>query len=161
MLFENNWLARYPQPSHCTHDNGGEFTVTAFLHMLHVNGIKDVTTTVKNPQNNAICEKLHQLISKTLWTLFHTYSPNNIDQPTNIMDTCFATTSYASKIEIHCTLNMSLGAFWFSKIYDTKYSSHHISTSPLQAKTEYIIISHKRNFLRKHLRTNLMMKYES
>ena len=59
MLFENNWLARYPQPSHCIHNNGGEFTGAAFLHMLRVNGIKDVTTTVKNPQAHAICEQLH------------------------------------------------------------------------------------------------------
>ena len=47
MLFENNWLARYPCPSRCVHDNGGEFTGAAFSHMLQANGIKDVTTTVK------------------------------------------------------------------------------------------------------------------
>ena len=58
MLFENNWLARYPRPSRCLHDNGGEFTGAASLHMLRANGIKDVTTTVKNPQANAICERL-------------------------------------------------------------------------------------------------------
>ena len=63
MLFKNNWLARYPRPSRCIHDNGGEFTVAAFLHMLRANGIKDVTTTVKNPQANAKCERLHNLIS--------------------------------------------------------------------------------------------------
>ena len=56
MLFENNWLARYPRPSRCIHDNAGEFTGAAFLHMLRANGTKDVTTTVKNPQANAICE---------------------------------------------------------------------------------------------------------
>ena len=39
MLFENNWLARYPRPSRCIHDNGGEFTGAAFLHMLRANGI--------------------------------------------------------------------------------------------------------------------------
>ena len=47
MLFENNWLARYPCPSRCVHNNGGEFTGAAFSHMLHDNGIKDITTTVK------------------------------------------------------------------------------------------------------------------
>ena len=66
MLFENNWLAHYPRPSRCIHDNGGEFTGTASSHMLHANGIKSVTTTVKNPQANAICERLHQSISNTL-----------------------------------------------------------------------------------------------
>ena len=33
MLFENNWLARYPQPSCCVHNNGEEFTGTAFSRM--------------------------------------------------------------------------------------------------------------------------------
>ena len=73
MLFENNWLARYPQPSHCIHDNGGEFTGAASLHMLRANGIKDVTTTVKNPQANAKFERLHQSISITLLTMLHKY----------------------------------------------------------------------------------------
>ena len=36
MLFENNWLAWYPCPSHCVHDHGGEFTGVSFpiCHML-------------------------------------------------------------------------------------------------------------------------------
>ena len=115
MLFENNWLARYPQPSHCIHDNGGEFTGAASLHMLRANGIKDVTTTVKNPQANAKFERLHQSISITLLTMLHTYPPNNIDQTNDIMDTCFATAAYASKVAIHCTLNMSPGALVFRR----------------------------------------------
>ena len=58
--------------------------------MLSVNGMKDVTTRVKNPQANAICERLHQSISNTLRTMLHTYLPNNIDQTNDIMDTCGA-----------------------------------------------------------------------
>ena len=42
--------------------------------------------------------------------MLHTYPPNNIDQTNDIMDTCFATATYASKVAIHCTLNMSPGA---------------------------------------------------
>jgi hypothetical protein len=110
ILFKNNWLAWYPQPSCCIHDNGGEFTGAAFLHMLHANGIKDIITTVKNPQANAICERLHQSISNTLRTMLHMYPPNTIDQTNDIMDTCFATATYSSKVAIHCTLNMSPGA---------------------------------------------------
>ena len=45
MLFKNNWLAWYPQPSRGIHNNDGELTGAEFLHMLRVNGIKDVTTT--------------------------------------------------------------------------------------------------------------------
>ena len=66
MLFENHWLSRYPRPSRCIHDNGGAFTGVPFLCMLTVNGIKDVSTTIKNPQANAICERLHQTISSNL-----------------------------------------------------------------------------------------------
>ena len=115
MLFENNWIAQYPRPSCCIYDNSGEFTGAAFSHMLHVNGIKDVTTTVKNPQANAICKRLHQSISNSLWTMIHRYPPDNIDQINNIIDTCFATAAYASKVAIHCTLNISPSALVFQQ----------------------------------------------
>ena len=39
MKFENDWLARYPRPERCIHDNGGEFTGIPFIHMLVLNGI--------------------------------------------------------------------------------------------------------------------------
>ena len=83
--------------------------------MLHANGIKDITTTVKNPQANAICERLHQSISNTCWSKLRAYPPNNIEQTNDIMDTCFATAPYASKVAIHCTLNISPGALVFHR----------------------------------------------
>ena len=83
--------------------------------MLHANRIKDVTTTVKNPQANAICECLHQSISNTLRSMLCAYPPNNIEQTNDIMDTCFATAAYASKVAIYCTLNISPGALVFRR----------------------------------------------
>ena len=38
----------------------------AFSHMLYANVIEDATTTIKNPQANAISEQLHQPISNSL-----------------------------------------------------------------------------------------------
>ena len=58
--------------------------------MLHVNGIEDVTTTVKNPQANAICKRLHQSVSNTLQNMLHICPPNTIDQTNDIMDTCLS-----------------------------------------------------------------------
>ena len=78
--------------------------------MLQINCIKDVTTTLKNPQANAICKQFHQSISNILCTMLHSYPPNNIDQINVITDICFATTAYASNVTIHCTLNISPGA---------------------------------------------------
>ena len=43
------------------------------------------------------------------------YPPNNIDQTNDIMDTCFGTAAYASKVAIHCTLNMSPGVLVFQR----------------------------------------------
>ena len=87
----------------------------AFSHMLYANVIEDVTTTIKNPQANAISEQLHQPISNSLQTMIHTYPPDNIDQINIIMDTSFATAACAYKVEIHCTLNMSPGALVFQR----------------------------------------------
>eukprot|EP00957_Ditylum_brightwellii_P007270 552719-Ditylum_brightwellii.AAC.1 len=51
--FENVWLARYPWPGKCIHDNGGEFIRATFQEMLQRMGVKDVPTTSRNPQANS------------------------------------------------------------------------------------------------------------
>ena len=55
--------------------------------MLQANGIKDVTSKVKNPKGNAIHERFHQSISDTLRTMLHTYPPTNMEQTHDILDT--------------------------------------------------------------------------
>ena len=60
-----------------------------------LNGIKDVTTTVKNPQSNAISERLHQSISNSLRVILKAHPPMNEFQAQNIVDTCFAAASYS------------------------------------------------------------------
>ena len=47
--------------------------------------------------------------------MLHTYPPNTTDQTNDIMDTCFATAAYASKVAIHRTLNMPPGALVFQR----------------------------------------------
>ncbi len=59
MIFKNLWVARYPKPERCVHDNGGKFIGAGFLWVLALNGIKDVPSTIKNPQSNSICEQMH------------------------------------------------------------------------------------------------------
>ncbi len=108
-------VTRYPRPECCIHDNGGEFTDAPFLHMLVLHGIKDVTTTVKNPQANAICERLHQSISNSLRVMLKAHPPMNEFQAQNILDTCFATASYAARTTIHSILRISPGAWVFQR----------------------------------------------
>ena len=61
--FEDNWLSRHPAPLRCIHDDENEFLGPAFSLMLQRNRIKSVPNTVKNPQANAIVERMHQSIS--------------------------------------------------------------------------------------------------
>ena len=47
------WLTQYPWPARCIHDNGGEFIGPEF-QLSEGCRIKDVPTTSKNLQANAI-----------------------------------------------------------------------------------------------------------
>jgi hypothetical protein len=58
--FVQCWLACYPRPQHCVHDPGTEFTGPEFQMLLQSCHIRDVCTTAKNPQSNAVCERMNQ-----------------------------------------------------------------------------------------------------
>jgi hypothetical protein len=60
------WLSRYPWPECCVHNNGGEFVRPEFQFLLQGCRIKDVPTSSKNPQANAICELMHQMVGNVL-----------------------------------------------------------------------------------------------
>ena len=115
MKFENQWLARYPRPVRCIHDQGNEFTANPFQHVLAINGIQDVPATVANPQANAVNERLHQTIENILCTLLHAIRPLNNAHAITIIDTCFATARHAVRSTVHRTLNSSPGALDFQR----------------------------------------------
>jgi hypothetical protein len=54
--FDREWLCRYPRPREVVHDQGPEFTGEELLRSY---GIKAKPITSKNPQANAICERVH------------------------------------------------------------------------------------------------------
>ncbi len=84
MQLENTWFSRYPRPMRCVHDQGGEFIGRDFTTIVEENnGVKLVPTTVKNPQSNAICERVHQTIGNTLRTMLLVNPPNDIITASN------------------------------------------------------------------------------
>jgi hypothetical protein len=113
--FEQGWLSRYPRPIRCIHDNGGEFTGEQFQLRLQTNGIKDVPTTVKNPQSNAICERMHQTVANSLRCLTYTNPPNNMAEANTMVDDCLALAMRAQRTAIHTALRLSPGAFVFQR----------------------------------------------
>ena len=50
----------------CIHDNGGKFIGWNFQELLTRYGIKSRPTTVKNPQSNMACERMHKTVADIL-----------------------------------------------------------------------------------------------
>eukprot|EP00536_Pseudo-nitzschia_multiseries_P015222 jgi/Psemu1/41682/gm1.41682_g len=88
-----------------------------FQTLLMQNGIKSVATTVKNPQSNTICERLHQTMGDIL--------RNNKQEAEQIMDNALASCMHATICVVNHTLQTSPGALTFGdqtmvKAYDPR-----------------------------------------
>ena len=73
--FTQCWLTCYPWPQRCIHDPGEEFTGPEFQTLLQNCHSRDVPTTAKNPQSNAVCKRMHQTVRSVLRTLLHGEPP--------------------------------------------------------------------------------------
>ena len=66
-LFNKTWLSRYPRPVEVVCDNGSEFKKD-FEALLESYSIKRKPTTIKNPQANAILERVHGVLGDMMRT---------------------------------------------------------------------------------------------
>jgi hypothetical protein len=60
-LVNKIWLCRYPRCHYLIYNNGLEFKLH-FETLCDSYGIKRKPTTIENPQTNAICERVHQVL---------------------------------------------------------------------------------------------------
>ena len=97
LQFTNTWLARYPKPASCVYDQGGEFIGWAFQSMLDRNQIERRPTTAKNPQCNAICERMHQSVGNSLRVLRQMNPPLGANTPQALLDSAIANAMYATR----------------------------------------------------------------
>ena len=68
-IVEQQWLSRYPWPTKITFDRGSEFIGHDFKDMIRDDyGIKGKPITTRNPQANAIVERVHQTIGNIIRT---------------------------------------------------------------------------------------------
>jgi hypothetical protein len=81
-LITKTWLSRYPRCRYIIYDNGSEFKLN-FNYIYETYGIKRKPTTIKNPQANAILERLHQVLAQMLHTseldMAKTITPDKVD----------------------------------------------------------------------------------
>jgi transposase InsO family protein len=113
--FENAWLSCYPRPLQCIYDQGTKFTGAHFQGTLHHHGIQVKPTKGKNPQANAVVERLHQTITNSIQAAL-TASPPDTQQDINlIVETVLQNAAYAIRAVIHCTLKATPGSLVFHR----------------------------------------------
>ncbi|POM74304.1 Pol protein [Phytophthora palmivora] len=64
--FDTTWLCHYPRPKEAIFDRGNEFNTSEFREILASYAIKPVPISVKNPQANVICERVHLVLNNCI-----------------------------------------------------------------------------------------------
>jgi hypothetical protein len=109
------WLSRYPWPERCVHDNGGEFVGQEFQFLLQGCRIKDAPASSKNPQADAICERMHQMVGNVLRTLLHGEPLRDVTKAKDFIDEALLIATHAMRTGIHTTLGSSPGNLVFNR----------------------------------------------
>jgi hypothetical protein len=111
LLVNKIWLCRYPRCRYLIYDNGLEFKLH-FETLFDSYGIKRKPTTIKNPQANAICERVHQVLGTIMRTpeldMADSAHPADID---NFIDNA----AWAICSTYHTVLKASPGAAIFGR----------------------------------------------
>jgi hypothetical protein len=74
-----------------------------FQWQLEIFSIKDVCSTSKNPQSNAIYGRMHQTVTNVLRTLVYTDPPQNMAQARDTIDDALATAMHAMQTTVTTT----------------------------------------------------------
>jgi hypothetical protein len=110
-LVNKFWLCRYPQCCYIIYDNGSEFKLH-FETLCKSYGIKYKPITIKNPQVNAICEHIHQVLGTMMRT-------SEIDMAKSVepadIDTFVDSAAWAICSTYHTVLKASPGAAIFGR----------------------------------------------
>jgi hypothetical protein len=96
----------------CVHDKGGKFIGREFHGLMERFSVKDVCFTSKNPQSDAICERMHQTVENVLRILVHANPPKNMSEAKDIVDDALATAMLRATVAT--TLGSAPGALAFS-----------------------------------------------
>ena len=113
--FHNTWLVRYPQPECVIHDNDREFTGQEFQGLLYNLGIKPSGMTVKNPQSNAICKRMHQILATVLKMTIKSSPPQNFDNINNLVEDALDVAMHSLQATVSTTLKAMPGGLAFSR----------------------------------------------
>ena len=118
-LFNKAWLSRYPRAKYIIYDNGSEFKLH-FERLCDSFTIKRKPTSIKNPQANAILERVHAVVADMMRT-------SGLDGRDTIseadIDEFLTNTSWAIRSTYHTVLKTTPGAAIFGRdmLFDIPY----------------------------------------
>jgi hypothetical protein len=110
-LFDEVWLSRYPRPRKVIYDNGSEFKKN-FQPLLEDFAIQPTCTSIKNPQSNAILERIHQVVGSMLKTRDLANIVFDVVDPWSKI---LASVAYAVRCSHHSTLGGTPGQLVFGR----------------------------------------------
>ena len=139
-LFDEVWLARYPRPRKVIYDNGSEFKRN-FQPLLKDFAVKPTCISIKNPQANAIVERIHQVVGSMLKT---NDLVNRIFDAIDPWGNILADIAYAIRCSYHSTLQATPGQLVFGRdmLLDIKFDPDW--TTIQQRKQQIINYNNKR-----------------
>ena len=110
-LVNRCWFCRYPRCRNIIYDNGSEFKLH-FETLCDSYGLKRKPTSIKNPQANAILERVHQV----LMTMARTAELDMADtvEPSDVAD-FLTNAAWAIRSTYHTVLKASPGAAIFGR----------------------------------------------
>ena len=120
--FNNTWLCRYPCPRNVIYNNGSEFKLH-FKQLCKEFGLKRKPVTVKNPQANAIVERVHQVVGNML----QTFKLESYDfDPKNPWGDLLSGITWAIRSTYHTTLKATPGQLVFGRdmIHNLKFTAN-------------------------------------
>jgi hypothetical protein len=110
-LVNKCWFSRYPRCRNIIYDNGSEFKLN-FETLCDSYRVKHKPTSIKNPQANAILERIHQVVMAMVCT-------SEIDMADSVapsdIDAVLTNTSWAIRSTYHMVLKASPGAAIFGR----------------------------------------------
>ena len=123
-IAKQEWFARYPWPTQVTFDRGSEFIGKDFQNMIKNDyGVKAKPITVRNPQANAIVERVHQVMRNIIMTF--ELEDNYLDEE-DPWKGILSAAAFAIRSTYHTTLQKLPGQLVFGRdmIFNIKHKAN-------------------------------------
>ena len=124
-IAEQEWFCRCPWPTQVTFDRGSEFIGKDSQKMIREDyGIKAKPLTIRNPQANAIVERIHQVIGNIIRTF--ELEDNYLDDEDDPWKGIISAAAFAVQSTFHTTLQQTPGQLVFgcNMIFNIKHTAN-------------------------------------